>query len=139
MLGKIILTLLVIFAAVIVIKQRSQEQQPPDNKLAPVGKPPVDKMKKETSSGSQPVSDFRLAAYLFLILMFGAAALLYYQSWQDDHTILTVTLVRDGNSPAVTYEVYKYQLESRRFTTIEGTLITVADSERMEVLGLGKP
>ena len=68
--------------------------------------------------------------------MIGAAIIIYYQRWQDDHTILTVSLFRNDQTAANTYQVYKYQLDSRTFTTIEGTVITVADSERMEVQGL---
>lgn len=36
----------------------------------------------------------------------------------------------------MSYQVYKYQLQERSFTTIDGTQVTVAGSERMEVLGL---
>lgn len=132
MLGKFILTLLVMVIAFLVLRQRSlspQSDQPKQHQnTESTGNDPVD--------STDPTSDFRLAAYLFLILMFGAAIIIYYQRWQDDHTILTVSLFRSDQSAANTYQVYKYQLDSRTFTTIDGILITVADSERMEVQGL---
>lgn len=78
----------------------------------------------------------RLAAYLFLALMLGLGGVLYYYRWQEDHAILTVRLYRDGSEQAMTYEVYRYQLDSRSFVTTDGTTVTVADSERMEVAGL---
>jgi hypothetical protein len=68
--------------------------------------------------------------------MFGAGGLIYYQRWQDDHTILTVNLYRGEQAGPVSYQVYKYLLDSRSFTTLDGIRITVADNERMEVLGL---
>ena len=138
MLGKILITFAVILAAVIVLKRRSQpsEQNTSDNKAR--GEKQASKSVASKDESLQ-ASDLRLAAYMFLTLMFGAAIILYYQRWQDDHTILTVELFRDGGAASVAYEVYKYQFDSpssRTFTTIDGTLITVAENERMEVVGL---
>ncbi|MAX08554.1 MAG: hypothetical protein CMQ08_11365 [Gammaproteobacteria bacterium] len=81
-------------------------------------------------------ADLRAGAYMFLFLMVGIGATLYYFDWQDDHTVLTVNLHRDNNAAVVSYEVYKYQLESRSFITTDGRSITVASSERIEILGL---
>ncbi len=49
---------------------------------------------------------------------------------------MTVILHSDGAASPVTYQVYKNQLEERAFTTIDGIRVTVASSERMEVIGL---
>ena len=132
MLGKIILTLLVMVIAFMVLRQRSQLPQSDQTKR----NNSTTKTQNKLSEKSESSSDFRAAAYLFLILMTGAAIIIYYQRWQDDHTILTVSLFRNDQTAANTYQVYKYQLDSRTFTTIEGIVITVADSERMEVQGL---
>ena len=132
MLGKIILTLLVMVIAFMVLRQRSQL---PQNDQTKRNNSPT-KAQNKSSEKSESSSDLRVAAYLFLILMIGAAIIIYYQRWQDDHTILTVSLFRNDQTAANTYQVYKYQLDSRTFTTIEGIVITVADSERMEVQGL---
>ena len=126
MLGKAVLTLIVIIVAVLVVKQRNEQE---------AGKTKSAK-RKSGESESAMGSDLRFAAYMFLVLMFGTGAFIYYQRWQDDHTVLTVNLYRDGQSQPSSYEVYKFQLESRSFTTTEGVRITVADSERMEVTGL---
>ena len=152
MLGKIIITLLVIVAAIVVIKQRPKDPatagkgarkgagkttgKKPTAGTGATGKSAASTADQQDATAASSMSEFRLAAYLFLILMFGAAAILYYQRWQDDHTVLTISLFRDGLSAPVTFQVYKYQLDSRSFTTLDGILITVADSERMEVQGL---
>ena len=81
-------------------------------------------------------ADLRTGAYIFLFLMVGLGAALYYFDWVDDHIILTINLHRDNLSEPVSYEVYKYQLEDRSFITTDGRTVTVASSERMEVLGL---
>lgn len=138
MLGKILITFVVILAAVIVLKRRAlSDEQDSTSKVASAGT----KAEKSATGNddSLQASDLRLAAYMFLTLMFGAAIILYYQRWQDDHTILTIELFRDGGAAPVAYEVYKYQFDSpssRTFTTTDGTLITVAENERMEVIGL---
>ncbi|MEX2130859.1 MAG: hypothetical protein WD772_05185 [Pseudohongiellaceae bacterium] len=73
---------------------------------------------------------------MFLFLMIGTGAVLYYLRWQDDHEILTVNLHRDDNSAPTSYQVYRFQLEARSFVTTDGISVTVADNERMEVFGL---
>ena len=131
MLSKFLLTALVIIIAFFVIRQRhlsgnniSQKNRTISRKTAKV------------NSRKEFTSDLRLGAYIFLTLMVGLGATLYYFDWLDDHTILTVNLHRDNVSQPVSYEVYKYQLEDRSFITTDGRTITVASSERMEILGL---
>lgn len=130
MLGKILLTLLVTIGAVLVLKHRNQQAQSAEKQGA------AGKTDTRNDSPDQGMSDIRTGAYLFLIIMFGVAATLYYFRWQDDHSIVTVKLIRGDETAPVQYQVYKFQLQERSFTTIDGTQITVADSERMEVAGL---
>ncbi|MDD9889431.1 MAG: hypothetical protein OXU66_05450 [Gammaproteobacteria bacterium] len=133
MLSKILLTSAVIICAFFVLRQRHMqgEKQSLPSKLDSEIK------EKETSTAKDELAaDLRVGAYLFLILMVGLGAALYYFDWQDDHTILTIHLHRDNNSAPVSYEVYKYQLEERSFITTDGRSINVASNERMEVLGL---
>ncbi|MCG8415201.1 MAG: hypothetical protein MI746_13360 [Pseudomonadales bacterium] len=131
MLGKILLTLAVIAIATIYVRQRNMADASAEKTSNAATTD--DTLAKEKSELS---SDIRLGAYLFLIMMVGVGAALYYFRWQDDHTILTVNLHRENQAQPVSYQVYKYQLEERSFTTVEGTLVTVAGSERMEILGL---
>jgi ABC-type Fe3+ transport system permease subunit len=132
MLGKLLLTIAVIVTAFFVIRQRNMSEtantrSSAANRRAPKGaKPAPDSL----------AGDLRLAAYMFLVLMVGLGATMYYFRWQDDHTVLTVNLHRDNQVAPVSYEVYKFQLQNRSFVTLDGTSVTVASSERMEVLGL---
>jgi hypothetical protein len=126
MLGKVVLTLTVIIVAILIIKRRNDQDG--DQSAAAKGKP--------GDAETAMASDLRFAAYAFLVLMFGTGAFLYYQRWQDDHTVLTVNLYRADQTEPTSYEVYKFELEERSFTTLEGVRITVADNERMEVTGL---
>ena len=81
----------------------------------------------------KPVSLTSLVHLLFMVLV-GAA--LYYFQWQDDHKLVTVKLYSADQADPASYEVYKYQLAERSFTTVDGRAITVAGSDRMEVIGL---
>ena len=131
MLSKFFLTIFVIIVAFLVIKQRHLNGNNVGQKRLA--------SRRETEKNSSKngfEAELKLGAYVFLTLLVGVGATLYYFDWLDDHTILTVTLHRDNLTQPISYEVYKYQLEDRSFVTTDGRTITVASSERMEILGL---
>ena len=131
MVGKFLITMAVIIGAFFVIRQRHTRGENDSRSIK------TEKTKTLKSNKKDELSaDLRAGAYMFLFLMVGIGATLYYFDWQDDHTVLTVNLHRDNNAAVVSYEVYKYQLESRSFITTDGRSITVASSERIEILGL---
>jgi len=134
MLGKILLTLAVMITAFFFVRQRDMKEKsgPARNTL-----PPEKSHDEAAEQGDHNLSaDLRIGAYMFLALVIGLGAALYYFQWQDDHSILTVRLHSDGQREAIVYRVYKFQLAERSFTTLDGILVTVASSERMEVEGL---
>ena len=131
MLSKFFLTTFVIIVAFFVIKQRHLN----GNNIGQKKLTSSHETEKNNSKNDFN-ADIRLGAYIFLTLMIGLGAALYYFDWLDDHTILTVNLHRDNLSQPISYEVYKYQLEDRSFITTDGRTITVASSERIEILGL---
>lgn len=130
MLGKILLTIAVILLAFVVLRQRHQTERRQQRKDAA---PTQSAAAVEQENFAK---DMRFAAYAFLVLMVGLGGILYYFRWQDNHAILTVTLHRDDQQQPVIYQVYRYQMGERSFTTVDGTSVTVAASERMEVAGL---
>ena len=134
MLGKILLTLSVMIIAFFFVRQRDMKgtSKPTNNTASSVR--PQDKAAAPV--GDNLSADLRLGAYMFLVFVVGLGATLYYFQWQDDHSILTVRLHSDGQAEAIEYHVYKFQMAERSFTTLDGILVTVASSERMEVEGL---
>ena len=134
MLSKVFLTTFVIIIAFFVIRQRHLSGNNVGQKKLAIPR----ETEKKINSKNEFNADLRLGAYIFLTLMVGLGAVLYYFDWLDDHTILTVNLHRDNLSQPVSYEVYKYQLGDRSFVTTDGRAITVASSERMEILGLNE-
>ena len=134
MFGKILLTLSVMIIAFFFVRQRDIKEKsgPAPNSSAPQGI----QGDKNQNANHDLSSDLRLGAYMFLVLVLGLGAAMYYFQWQDEHSILTVRLHSDGQAEAIEYQVYKFQLGERSFTTLDGILVTVASSERMEVEGL---
>lgn len=131
MLSKFLLTLTVIVTAFFFVRQRNMADRE-DKSTAAVSS----NAKQQQKERAEFSSDLRFAAYMTAVLMVGLGGLLYYFRWQDDHEVLTVTLHRDNQSAPISYLVYRYQLQDRSFVTVDGTTVTVAGSERMEVLGL---
>lgn len=124
MITKILLTLLVILTAYALIKRQR----------ANAGK--QDTAANKNDDMSFTASDLRLGAYMFIAIMFMLGSYFYYQSWQQDHQLLTIRLYPAGSQQTVEYQVFRYQLDNRSFITTDGIQVKVSDSERMEVLGL---
>lgn len=133
MLGKLLLTIGIILIAILFLRKYRQGERLRLQKLT--GRK-LSALPGNVATPKAPLSDYRFAAYLFLALMFGGGSYLYYLRWQDDTRLVTVILHSDGAASPVTYQVYKNQLEERAFTTVDGIRVTVASSERMEVMGL---
>ena len=133
MLGKILLTFGIILIAILFLRKYRQDDR---RRLQALTGQKRGALPSATADTKPPLSDYRFAAYLFLTLMIGGGSYLYYLRWQDETSLVTVVLHRDGTASPVTYQVYKNQLEERAFTTVDGVRVTVASSERMEVMGL---
>ena len=130
MLGKILLTISIVLLGLVWVRQMRQHKR---NEAAAAGR----SLPGTSATAPAPaLNDYRFAAWLFLALMLGLGGYLYFLQWQEDNTVVQILLHREGNSAPVTYEVRRKQLEARAFTTVEGVRVTVAASERMEVIGL---
>lgn len=131
MFSKILVTLTVIVTAFFFLRQRHQKEETSNNPRVA-----QETAARKAAEKSEFSADLRFAAYMTVVLMVGLGALLYYFRWQDDHELLTVTLHRDNQAQPISYQVYKYQLQDRSFITVDGTAVTVASNERMEIFGL---
>jgi len=132
MIGKILLTLAVIVVAYLMVRRNSESK--PDTVMSAPAK--IAAGVKRKSPDPTLHDDLRTASYLFLFFMVVVGAALYYYRWQDDHQLITVRLYSADQADPTSYEVYKYHLAERSFTTVDGRVITVAGSDRMEVIGL---
>jgi hypothetical protein len=126
MLSKLFLTLAIIFLVALILKRRpSRESGAQGAKTSAKG------------GGERPkLSELRLAAYLFLVIMLGLGGVISVQKWRDDHTVVTIKLYSAGESSPTEYQAFKFELDSRSFTTVDGVQVVVANDERMELSGL---
>ncbi len=136
MLGKFLLTFAVIVIALLYLQKRRVAARLENQAVTGTSN-----TAKQSATGTAPAaksstSDYRIAAYLFLTLMLGAASTMYFLRQQDANRELTVILHRDGDNSPVIYRVHKNELSQRSFTTTDGVRVTVSANERMEVVGL---
>ena len=132
MIGKILLTLAVIAIAYLMVR-RDHGSKRDTTKSAP---PKISAGEQKKIPDHTLHDDLRTASYLFLFFIVVVGAALYYYRWLDDHQLITVRLYSTDQADPASYEVYKYQLAERSFTTVDGRVITVAGSDRVEVIGL---
>jgi len=134
MLSKILFTLIILVTAYFFIRGRfAADNKKEKHKEKQTSGQSAKLVRKEQDEFS---SDLRFAAYTTVVLLVSLAGVLYYFRWQEDHEVLTITLHRENQAEPISYRVYRFQLQDRSFVTIDGTSVTVAASERMEVLGL---
>jgi hypothetical protein len=138
MLAKLLLTLAVILVALVYLQKRriAELASRTTGKTKPAQPGPTRSTAQTVKPQKPEAGDYRIAAWLFLALMIGAASTVYVLGWQEANKEISVLLHRDSNTDPVVYQVLKKNLSQRSFTTIDGVLVTVSANERMEVIGL---
>lgn len=74
-----------------------------------------------------------MAAITAVLLMLSGAALFLYQQWRDSTQVVTVRIINANNGRETDYQAYKGDVDGRSFKTVDGRLVTLAESERMEL------
>ena len=121
MISKILLTLTVIGLAWLVIRNRQRRM------TAVAGENPPPALKKK------PNTVFKWAGYGLLGMMLLGSAL--YFAWQvkESYRLVTVRVIDTQSGRSVSYSARRMDVEDRRFVTLEGREVTVADNERIEL------
>ena len=123
MITKILITALVIFAALLFIRHKNRHtQQLQQQQLA------------------EQAADRRRAmtiAISLVTLTLVVSAGIYTWHWQQDHKIVTVRVINSHSGVMQRYQVYRADLDGRRFSTIDGVEIHLSDAERMEIIESG--
>ena len=74
-----------------------------------------------------------MVAYTLLALVIAISALVFVLHWQDQHRVIDIQ-VTNSQGEVLKYQAYKKTIEGRRFTTIDGVSVDLADSDRIEIL-----
>ena len=120
MLTKILFTLAVILVVALVFRVKNTPAKPvkPQAAQAP------------NSKGSASAA---MVAYTLLGLVIAISALVFLLHWQDQHQVIDIQ-VTNSQGNTLKYQAYKKSVEGRRFTTIDGVSVDLADSDRIEIL-----
>lgn len=120
MITKILLTALIILAALTFIRYKNSQRRVQERVR-----------QAELAADRRRAMSVAIALVVLTLLISGA---IYYGHWQEEHRIFTVQVINSHTGAQQSYHVYQSAIDGRRFRTIEGRLINLADSERMEVL-----
>ena len=118
MLGKILLTVLVIAAAVLFARARASAT--------------VHRTNDETAKEASRIPT-RTLAYIVAFSLIGGAVLFYFQHWRDWHEVVDVRVVNTQSGQTAQYRVLKGTIQERSFKTVDGWKVTVSALERLEM------
>lgn len=145
MLGKVLITLLVIVIAVIFLRrQRAQQKavtrapRSASRKSDPwQGQNRQHEAPPSSADTRQPMAGtLKNVLWLTLAAIVVAGSVVTYLHWQDQQRLVTVLLYRDADQSPVIYRVSKRNIGDGSFITQDGTRVTVSANERMEIVGL---
>ena len=122
MFGKILLTAAVILGAYLVIRTRMQRAREPV--AAPSPRPPAPLVPRET---------IKAVAYGLVVVMVAGSLLWLYLDYQAGREVVTVRIINANTGNVTTYLARRADVKGRRFTTLDGHPITLADVDRMEL------
>ena len=116
MLTKILFTLLVVCVVYVVYRARGPKSAP-----------------RATNEKTHTTSP-HLIAYSFVGLLVAISGLIFYLNWRDDHQIVDIRVTNGATGQSTTYQAYKTAIEGRSFQTLDGRLVTLGASDRIEML-----
>lgn len=122
MLTKILITALVILGCYTFLRfQRNKQLTQPQGKAVPA----IDHRPARTS--------VKWLSVALLALSLTAVTGFFIHNWLDNRQLLSVKIINPYNGETMIYQVYKGDLEDRRFKTVDGQTVRVSNSERMEI------
>ena len=123
MLTKILFTMAVIILVGMIFKSQGQDK--------PQGKP-SDKARSAPPDTQKSLAP-RTVAYLLVGLLIVVSGVVYYFNWSDSRQLVTLRVISAGGNLSE-YQAYRKDIKGREFTSVDGFLIQLADSDRLEIL-----
>lgn len=75
----------------------------------------------------------RAILYIFIALMLLSSAVIFYFNWEKNYRIITVRVINTQSGNMDQYQVRRGEVDGRKFETIDGKVVILADVERMEI------
>lgn len=124
MLTKILVTALVILGCYAFIRFQRNKQPAQSKQAVLTGR---------QQAKISVASSFKWLAVSLVVLTLATAVGFFIYDWQDNHERVIVKVTNPHNGETVSYQVYKGDLQERSFETVQGQIIRVGNSERIEV------
>jgi len=122
MFGKILLTAAVILGAYLVIRARMRRARSPASDPSPQHRAPL-----------VPKEVIKAVAYGLVAVMVAGSLFWLYLDYESGQEVVTVRIINANTGKVTTYFARRTDVEGRRFTTLDGRPITLADVDRMEL------
>jgi hypothetical protein len=122
MITKLLFTIGVIFVAWLVLRNRQKRMSAPP--------PPEPRLQAPPRTGVNP---WKWAGYLLVVVMILGSGLFLYAEWQDRYRVVTVSVVNTQTGERIDYQARRMDVEDRRFVTLDGREVSVANTERIEL------
>lgn len=122
MLSKILLTLVVVIVAAMVIGNRRRRKV---SLAAGQPDPPL--------VAAPPNRVWRWTGYGLAVVMILGSGLYLYREWRDYERVVTVRVVDTLSGDVTLYRARRADVQERRFTTLDGREVSVANNERIEL------
>jgi len=118
MLTKVLFTILVIVAVVLFVRYRTAARVPAQGR----------------ASEAPPAWYWRALPAVLLLAALGSAVLVFWLDWREEQRVFTVRVIDTRSGDVRSYLVRRGDVHGRRFTTVDGRTVTLADVERMELM-----
>jgi len=128
MFGKILLTLAVILGAYHVLRARMRRDRESASK--PSSRPPMPLV---------PPGILKAIAYGLVVAMVAGSLLWLYLDYTAGREVVMVRVINATTGSVTIYEARRADVEGRRFTTLDGRPVTLADVDRMELSAGRRP
>lgn len=116
MISKILFTISVIAAVILFVKLRRRQV------------PQTPQAEDETAQG------FRWLALVAVGLMVIGSGIFVWQAWRDASEVLVLKVIDTRSGQVTEYRAYRSDVDGRAFRTVDGRRISLAETERLEVL-----
>ena len=121
MLTKILFTLAVIFGVIIFYRSKQGAARP-------VAAPAA-----ENPPGNSGSLSTRTLAYIMIAVLVAISILVFVINWHSDNRIVNIRIVAEGGT-TMNYQARHKTIKGRSFVTLDGTRVTLGESDRIEMI-----
>jgi hypothetical protein len=75
----------------------------------------------------------RLAAWALIGLMLLISSVILFFEWREGYRIVDLRVINTNTGSSQSYRAHRGDVEDRRFVTVDGRVVTLADIERLEM------